>query len=115
MLTDSSSVISEFLLLDKPVITYRNRSPEHHTLNFTEEALLQKMIYLSINEPEKTLQNGRRYINKMHPYRDGKSSVRVLQAVDTFLIKHHKKLKSKPLNLIRRLQCRLRLSYFKIR
>jgi len=115
MITDTSSVISEFLLLDKPVITYNNRFPEGHTLDFNNPELLPGLIKQAISNPEAVLQQGQQFINKIHPYRDGKSSERVLQAVDTFIATYQSKLKKKPLNLFRRLQTRKRLSYFKLR
>ena len=115
MITDTSSVISEFLLLDKPVITYNNRSPKGHTLDFNNPELLPGLIKQAISNPETVLQQGQQFINKIHPYRDGKSSERVLQAVDTFIATYQSKLKKKPLNLFRRLQARKRLSYFKLR
>jgi len=114
MITDTSSVISEFLLLDKPVITFNNRTPGKHTYNITSPGKLIESIDYALNNTHKIMKNARNYIAAMHPYRDGLSSLRVLQAVDTFISEYKGRLKNKPINLFRRLKCRMRLNYFRL-
>jgi hypothetical protein len=47
--------------------------------------------------------------NELHSFRDGCSSARVLDGLERFLDIEHHTLKSKPLNLIRKLKVRRRL------
>ena len=59
--------------------------------------------------------NAREFIHGMHPYTDGKSSERVLDAADTFQTRTLGRLKAKPLNLWRKIQVRKRLGYYRFR
>jgi hypothetical protein len=48
----------------------------------------------------------KKYTDLIHPYRDGKSSMRVLDAAETFIREYRGKIKRKPLNLFRRIKMR---------
>jgi CDP-glycerol glycerophosphotransferase (TagB/SpsB family) len=113
MVSDTSSVISEFLLLQKPVVTFRNRAPGHHLLNITSPEKLEETIALGLTHPETLMNEINAYSDHIHPYRDGRSSIRVLEATDRFVAKGRDHLKSRPLNLIRRLKIRKQLKYFR--
>ena len=54
----------------------------------------------------------REYADRIHPYRDGRSSERVLQATQDAIAQGRAGLKRKPLNVWRRLQARQRLGYW---
>ena len=55
-----------------------------------------------------------KFVLEEHPYFDGESSKRVLNAVEDFIDKNElKRLKSKPLNLIRKYKMCKKLNYFK--
>ncbi len=102
VLTDTSSTIVEALYLGKPVLTFNNSTPHPHLRNFTEPERLEDEIQWVINNYDSQKQLGLEYANQMHPYRDGKSSKRVLEAIEAMLIGEIKPHKKKPLNLIRR-------------
>jgi len=55
------------------------------------------------------MQEIRIYSEIIHPYTDGKSSERVLDAVEWFIQDGYKGLKEKPLNLIRHYKIRKKL------
>ncbi len=55
------------------------------------------------------------YGNKIHPYRDGQSSTRTLQATDDFIEHYMGRLKPKPLNLWRKIKMRKQLKYYRLR
>lgn len=103
MLTDTSSVVAEYQLLDKPVATFRNVNPGPHIYDFTDPAELEAVIARSLTRPPDLMEHARHYANQMHPYRDGQSSERVLAAVDYFF-ENCSGLKRKPLNLIRKIK-----------
>ncbi len=113
MLSDTSSVIAEFLLLHKPVMTYNNRQPGPHIINIQHPDELNGAIQIARHLPDKLLTAIKDFISNMHPYRDGNSSQRVLQAVEEAI--QNPPEKKKPLNLWRKLQVRKRLSYFHIK
>ena len=56
-----------------------------------------------------------RWLDQTHPYRDGRSGERVLDAVDTFTEQHQGRLRPKPLNLWRKLKIRREMGYFGLR
>jgi len=77
MISDTSSAVYEFLLLDKPVITLNTRSGYIQWNNIKDQELLFPTIKnIFINDPC----SGKRgwFIKNYHPYTDGKSSKRVL-------------------------------------
>jgi CDP-glycerol glycerophosphotransferase (TagB/SpsB family) len=113
MVSDTSSVISEFLLLHKPVVTFKNRAPGPFLLNITAPEKLEKTIEKGLSHPLPLMKEIKEYAAHIHPYRDGLSSIRVLEAVDRLVAKGRDHLKPQPLNLIRRLKIRKQLGYYK--
>lgn len=113
MVSDTSSVLSEFLLLYRPVITFRNRRPGPHLINITDPEKLEESIDYGLTRPDAVMDQIKSYANRIHPYRDGRSSIRVLDATDRLCRKGRNHLKRKPLNLIRRLKVRRRLGYYR--
>jgi len=115
MVSDTSSVISEFLLLYKPVVTINNQKPGPHLINITNADALDQQIEYGLMHPPALMDEIRKYADQIHPYRDGRSSQRVLLATDRLVQKGTEHLRRKPLNLIRRLKLRHLLGYYRIR
>lgn len=112
MVSDTTSIISEFLLLHKPVVTYKNRAPGSFLLNITETEKLEETIEKGLTHPAPLMKEIKEYGDHIHPYRDGKSSIRVLEAADQLVAKGRDHLHPKPLNLIRRLKIRKKLGFY---
>ena len=112
MFSDTTSAIIEFLVQEKPVVTFRNRKPGDHLIDVTSVSEIEDALDLALTRPEKTITAIQEYIKWTHPYSDGKSSKRVVDATIAFLNKDKSHLKSKPLNLIRKWQLRKRFNYF---
>lgn len=113
MLCDTSSIALEFMMLDKPVVTFRTKAPGAHVINVTDIADIQSAIAKALSRPDDLMMAARSYIDGLHPYRDGKSSERVLLAVDEFVreqIAHD--LKPKPFNWLRKIQIRKKMKYY---
>ncbi len=113
MVSDTSSVVFEFMLQDKPVVTCRHRNPGPHLLNIQEASELENTINTALTRPPELMSEIKKYADWLHPYRDGHSSERVLDATETFLNKDYGKLKNKPLNLQRRISARKKLGYWR--
>lgn len=115
MLTDESSVMAEFLLLNKPVITFRTQTPAAYMVNITETRDLENTIQTVLENPGKIREDAREFVHRLHPCTDGRSSERVLSATDAFVAHDRGQLKKKPLNLYRKIQARRRLGYYRFR
>lgn len=81
-------------------------------INITKANQIEEAINYSLTYPKEIMNNIENFILQTHPYSDGKSSQRVIDASLDFL--KNKKVKRKPLNLIRRYKIRRKLNYFKI-
>lgn len=110
MVTDTSSVIVMFLLQHKPVVTVRNISPGPYLHDITEVGQLEGAIRHALTQPEPLMREIRAFADRMHPWRDGKSSERVLQAIDQAL--ESPAGRPKPLNILRNLKARKELRYW---
>jgi len=102
MLTDTSSAAAEFMLLDKPVVAFRNRAPGPHLLNVDDPAALETALEGALGPGDPTREGRRQYAQAMQPYRDGRSSERVLDAVEAMLASGRSGLKRKPWSVLRR-------------
>lgn len=109
MLCDSSSIIVEYEMLDKPVVTFRNTHPGPHVLDVREPEAVAPAIAEALRRPEPLMQALRAYTHFHEAHRDGHNSARVLNAVDDFIARWQGRLPKKPLNLLRKLKLRRRL------
>lgn len=112
MLSDTTSAITEFILQKKPVVTVNNNKPADYMINITQASEIEEALTSALEKPEEIMENIEVFIAETHPYEDGRSSERVIDACLAFLA--DKKPKRKPLNLIRRYKIRKKLNYFKI-
>jgi CDP-glycerol glycerophosphotransferase (TagB/SpsB family) len=112
LLSDTSSVVPEFLTQHKPVVTFRNRKPGPQLINVEHVSDVQDGLERAFSPSNELMSAIVRYADHIHPYRDGRSSERVLAATDEAVKLDAKDLRRKPLNLWRRLQARKRLRYW---
>lgn len=114
MISDTSSAITEFLLLGKPVITFNNAQPEAVLININEAKQLEPSVLKAL-APDATLQAEiTAYSKKMHPYKDGHSAQRVLEAtLEELALFPRPENVAKPKNWFRNLKLRKRLGYWK--
>jgi len=113
LLSDTSSILAEFALQQKPVVALNNRRPEDWMINFTEADQLAEKITLALNIERQQLDKINQHCNAIHPYRDGQSSARVVETIESRINNGMSHLKRKPLNLIRRLKMRKKLKYYR--
>ncbi len=112
MCSDTSSALNEFLLTGKPVVTFKNRRPGPQLIDIDDPTQFENAIEHALQRPPQLLQAIREYADTIHPYRDGRCSERVLEAIDAFIAAGAKNRKRKPLNLWRKLKIRRRIGYW---
>ena len=112
MVCDTSSVLIMFLLLAKPVVTFKNIDPTDCLLDIDNVDQLEQTIENALQKPAKLMENIENFINETHPYNDGKSSDRVLNAVEEVL-SGKLALGKKPIDFFRQFKMRKKLKYWK--
>lgn len=113
LVSDTSSVLAEFALQQKSVVALNNRRPEPWMINFQQPELLGEKIESALALDERVLDKIKAHCEAIHPSRDGKSSERVLLAIDEMIESGTQNLKAKPLNLMRRFKIRKKLKYYR--
>ncbi|MEQ9546772.1 MAG: CDP-glycerol glycerophosphotransferase family protein [Marinobacter sp.] len=109
MLCDTSSIMFEFMFLDRPVVTFRTKMPGPYLIDVDDVDDLEAALAEAVSRPEALLGEARFLCSELHSYTDGCSSARVINAVGEFLDTGAARLKPKPLNLLRKLKVRKRL------
>jgi Putative glycosyl/glycerophosphate transferases involved in teichoic acid biosynthesis TagF/TagB/EpsJ/RodC len=113
LLCDSSSIIVEVLMLEKPVVTFRNTNPGNYLIDVLNENEIGDAIEKALTRPKELMENSLAYTLNQEAHRDGKNASRVLDAVDDFIGNYKGKIRKKPLNLIRKIKIRLKAKYYR--
>ncbi|MEB1100636.1 CDP-glycerol glycerophosphotransferase family protein [Xanthomonas campestris pv. campestris] len=113
LVSDTSSIVSEFVVQHKPVVTFRNRVPQPHMLDFQQPEELPQWLARAL-QPEAGVRAAlAAYADAIHPFRDGLSSERVIAATEDFIAGEMGRLRRKPLGAQwRALQIRRALGYW---
>lgn len=107
MITDTSSVAYEYLSFDRPLITFKAIARKDKGINIINTTDLPPAIERSLNNPDEYSSKRASCLQEIHPYSDGNSSNRMLQAIAEIIEKGLlNDLKQKPLNFIRKYQIR---------
>ncbi|HUS86350.1 MAG TPA: CDP-glycerol glycerophosphotransferase family protein [Bacteroidales bacterium] len=84
MISDTSSVVYEFLLLDKPVITINSRSGHIKWVNISDPSDLHQTVK-SVLELDQCADQRKWFRDNYHPYADGRSSARMIEATEKYI------------------------------
>lgn len=114
MLCDTSSIAIEFQVLGKPLVTFRAKSPGPQQLDVRVPDEVQSSLTQALQTPSGLMEATRAFTDSLHPWYDGLSSQRVLDAVDRFLLSGQGELKRKPLNILRKWKIRRKLRYHNV-
>ena len=87
MISDTSSVVYEFVLLNKPVVTVNSKSANINWRDIPSGDLLHDALMEEI-EKDNFKDIRRDTIEQYHPYSDGKSSARMVAAVEEYINRH---------------------------
>lgn len=87
LISDTSSVIYEFLLLDKPVVSYRSIAERIQWENAANYRNLRALVETNLQDDPFSRQRAE-IKAAFHPYEDGQSASRMLQATEAYLSTH---------------------------
>ena len=110
MLSDSSSIIVEYMLLGKPVVTYRNTNPGPQLINVSELSEIGEALEKALKRPRSLMEAIEHYSLNHEAHRDGNNCKRILDAVDDFKANYEGRIKRKPLNLLRKVKLRRKVA-----
>ena len=102
LVSDTSSVVYEFSLLNKPVITFNNIAKIKYWQDSKKYTDLNALVENNLNN-DSFLEKRDELIKKYHPYTDGKSSQRMIKAVRKY-ISNSGVPRVRKLSLLRRLK-----------
>ncbi|NDV70436.1 CDP-glycerol glycerophosphotransferase family protein [Dysgonomonas sp. 25] len=102
MLCDSSSIIVEVEMLNKPVVTFCNTTPGPYLIDVLKEEDVAPALERALTRPPELMQAMLDYTMYHEVHRDGRNSQRVLDAVDDFILNYKGKLKKKRPGIIRK-------------
>lgn len=113
MVGDTSSALTMFIVQNKPVVTVNNIDPKPYLLNITTAEKLKATIEKALSQPSDLMHEIANYISQTHPYTDGKSAERVVDAIDGVLAGQFPLKVKRPLNFLRDLKFRKYLNFWK--
>lgn len=87
LISDTSSVIYEFLLLNKPVITFKNISTNIKWRNSLTYSNLVSLVSNALHNDE-FAESRTDIMQAYHPYNDGKSAERMVHAVQNYIVEN---------------------------
>lgn len=104
MISDTSSVVYEFMLLDKPVITFKTSSRKDKGIDLESAEGLRTALDRSLVNPGELSLNRKAHLSEVNPYLSGEISANVFKALAEIKLNNELKGKRKPLNLFRKLK-----------
>lgn len=113
LVSDTSSIIGEFLLLNKPAITLNNSVPGPELIEISHAEMLPKAVQQAFELDSERQQAILKHNTQLHPTNDGKSAKRLMDAVASELSAPSAR-KAKPMNFLRNFKLRKKLKYWKL-
>ncbi len=104
LITDTSSVAYEFMILDKPIVTFRTQSRKNKGIDINQSSQLREAINRSLLDPQEFKQNRINHLKEINPRIDGKISENLISTLEKILNNNELQGKRKPFNLFRKLQ-----------
>lgn len=112
LISDTSSVIYEFMVLDKPVITYRTLSRRDKGIDIQSVTELRNALDRSLSRPDEFSPQRHRHLTEVNPRLDGSISKGIIDLLLSIDSNQPMGKSRKPLNLFRKIQI-LYHSYFR--
>lgn len=115
LFADTTSAIQEFLLQRRPVVAFKHTAIYNYLINIDKAENIEAAFKQALNPSRALMLNIEKFVQDLHPYFDGKSSKRVIDACIDYLHTDKSDLKKKPFNLLRRYKIRKKLNYFTLK
>lgn len=113
LVSDTTSVVPEFVVQRKPVATFRHRVAQPYMIDFGDPAQLPSVLEQAFAPDASRVRLIADYADHIHPWRDGCASERVIKAVDALIAGRLGPLRRKPfMSRLRDLQLRKTLGYW---
>lgn len=106
LVCDTSSVTEEFALLSRPVVTVRTRIPRDYMIDVEAPSEVDAAIDVALSRPDAQMRAMGELARQLHPWRDGQSSRRVVDAVERLLTGGFEPMRARPRLYWRRLRAR---------
>ncbi len=103
MISDTSSVVYEFILLNKPVVTLNSISENINWLNLHSTENFENEVLNIIKGNDTFKESRKNTIEQYHPYSDGKSALRMIEASVNY-IKENGVPKKRKISLLRKIK-----------
>jgi CDP-glycerol glycerophosphotransferase (TagB/SpsB family) len=104
LVSDTSSVIYEFMVLDKPVVTLNTLSREDKGINIHSPGELRSAIDRSLDYPLEFSERRRNHLKEVNPRLDGSISANIIDKLLGISRERPSRRRRKPLNLFRKIQ-----------
>jgi hypothetical protein len=104
LISDTSSVVYEFMILDKPVITYKTLSRFDKGINIEKASDLRKNIDRCLENPAEHKYNRTVHLNDINPYKDGKTSQRIIDCLEEISTSKLKPNRKRKINFFRKMK-----------
>ena len=85
MISDTSSVVYEFILLNKPVVTLNSSSDNINWVDVDKASKVEDEVLNLLNGDDKFQSQRENIIELYHPYNDGQSASRMIDAVENYI------------------------------
>ena len=82
MISDTSSVVYEFMVLDKPVITYKTISNSDKCYNIEHPSELRAALDFCFTKPEEIVKKQQEFLKQVNPTLDGEISEKIFKSLD---------------------------------
>ncbi|MEA1972776.1 MAG: CDP-glycerol glycerophosphotransferase family protein [Candidatus Cloacimonadota bacterium] len=104
LVSDTSSVIYEFMILNKPIVTYNTKGRADKGLDIDDSLELRIALDKISKYPQEYMKNYDEILKEVNPYLDGNISKNILDSLIEIKKKDLIPKKKKPLNLFRKAQ-----------
>jgi CDP-glycerol glycerophosphotransferase (TagB/SpsB family) len=112
MVCDTSSIMYEFMFLNKPLVTLNTRNPGPFLIDVDSPEALVGALQQALQRPADQLAAAQALCHDLHSFDDGRSSQRVMDAVEQLCAGTMGPRKTKPGNWWRKLKVRSRMGHW---
>src|SRR3546814_14968198 len=91
---------------------FKNRRPGPQLIDIDDPAQFEPAVRRALSRPPELMAAVKAFADQLHLHRDGRSSERVLEAIDAFIAQGGRNRRRKPMILWRKLKLSRRIGYW---